>query len=132
MTDYNQSDKTKERLASLEAVIQYHSNALEEISNTLKEVVKTQAMLANQREEITNITSGLSWASDLLHNHDKELSNRAIAIDVLHKDVDELKETNKELQDQVKANARFIKTVSAIGLAIVAPSAATILAILFL
>lgn len=128
----NNSDKTKERLASLEASIQYHSNALEETSKTLKEVVKTQAMLANQREEITKITSGLSWASDLLHAHDKELSNRAITIDTLHRDVDELKKANKELREQVKANARFIKTVSTIALAILTPTVATILGVLFL
>lgn len=116
-----ESPQTKERLATLEATIKYHTNSLEEISNTLKEVVKIQSMLANQREEILQMTKSLDWVTEAAYRQDKELSNERIKIDAIRSRLNIAMQENAELSNQVITNSRIIKIFSVIASLIIAP-----------
>ena len=123
-----ESSHTKERLATLEAAIKYHSHSLDDISKTLKEVVKIQAMLANQRDEILQMTKSLDWVVESTYRQDKDLSNEKLKIESLRGKLDKAVQENNTLGEQVKTNTRIIKLAIAILVLVVAPSGVAFLA----
>lgn len=114
-------DQIKERLATLEASNRYHKDALDEISKTLKEVVKIQGMLANQREEMLKISESLNSYGDIVHQQDKLISTTIMEVQTSKEEISELKREIKDIQEQSKANTRFVKNASWVLTTILAP-----------
>lgn len=101
--------RINERVASLEAANEFNKESLQEISATLKEVVKTQSMLANQRDEILKIAESVRKLSNLVHDHDKDIANLTYR---LHQAEIEAKQTSELLQqtrDESRANTRILR-----------------------
>lgn len=103
-----------ERIKSLEVSNEYHREALNEISNTLKEVVKIQSMLASQREEIVKIAQSIDSITRSLHDHDIRLGQSKMTLEEIRKDFDQLNSDFNETKQKADNNARFTKLVTGI------------------
>lgn len=87
----------RERMASLEATNNFHRETLHEISSSLKEVVKTQHVLANQRDEILKLVKTVSEVQQNMAVYNQETF---------------------ELKFQVRSNAELVKTLQTQYLAV--------------
>jgi septal ring factor EnvC (AmiA/AmiB activator) len=103
-----------ERIAALETTSKHHSFLLDDIASTLKEVVKLQALLANQTEENRQITKNLAWSIDSIHRQDKQLSNEKIKTDTIHDELLIVKKRNSEISEQVKVTNRVLGVLAAV------------------
>jgi len=101
--------RISERVASLEAANEFNKESLQEISNTLKEVVKTQTLLANQRDELLKISDSVSQIAEMLHRHDKELSNIKYRLAETEKELGRIKDELKATQQEASNNAKTLK-----------------------
>lgn len=117
----NQNDHIKERLATLEASNRYHKDSLDEISKTLKEVVKIQGMLANQREEMIKISESLNSFGEIIHNQDKLLSNTMMEVHNMKEEIAAIKKELEETKAESTNNSRFVKNASWVLTSILVP-----------
>ncbi len=130
MTEERTTDHIKERLATLEAANKYHKDSLDEISKTLKEVVKIQGMLANQREEMLKISESLNSFGDVIHQQDKLLSNTMLEVQSTKNELHQLKDELKECQIKTANNTRFVKNASWVLTSILVPLVIAVVAAL--
>lgn len=116
-----------ERVASLEVSNTFHTESLVEISNTLKEVVKVQAMLANQREQIVKIVESVESMSKNMHEYDKRLNQYKFTLGEIEKDFDQLLVQFNETKSRSEQNARFVKTAGYVLTGILVPLVITVI-----
>lgn len=113
--------RINERVASLEAANEFNKESLQEISNTLKEVVKTQALLANQRDEMLKIAESIRELSALVHDHDKSMSNISYRTQELEVKVKSLDTGLDETKSEAKSNTKSLRIAVGVLTTIVIP-----------
>lgn len=118
----------RERMATLEASNAFHQEALHEISSSLKEVVRTQHVLATQKEEIVKLVATVNDTqqavrgieglnAELRYKLDTlaEKNNILVeAVDILENDVD-------VIASKVRANTAFVSNVVKVSLGVISP-----------
>lgn len=109
-------DLFRERLVMVEQQQKYQKEVLMEVNETLKEVVKTQYVLASQREELDLLKKDNALAHKKLHEYEIERAASKSKIEQYRKEHDALKST---LYDEVlpyqNKQKTYIRLVYVIG-----------------
>lgn len=111
----------RERMATLEAENAFNRETLTEISGTLKEVVRTQHILANQKDEIDKLVKVTAAAQEDLHTLQQKSIMTEANLQGATKDIDLLQRTVKALEGSVSDNHHFVKTMSKVLTVVVTP-----------
>lgn len=119
MTDKSESQKIieqnlRERMASLEATNNFHRETLNDISVSLKEVVKTQHVLANQRDEIYKLINVVGEVQKEIVDIKQRSFESSYKVNENREEIAELKVKIKEMNSAVTENTNFVKTVAKI------------------
>ncbi|MBG24166.1 MAG: hypothetical protein CMF22_12025 [Idiomarinaceae bacterium] len=117
----DQPDKINERVAVVESVITHQKDTLDEITSTLKEVVATQALLAQQRADITRLTETLTSVTKMIHEHEKHLSTLTLRFGEIEKAVVEVTKKQEEASIKTRDNSRFVKNFGVFITAVMVP-----------
>ena len=117
----------RERMAALEASNTFHERTLREIGMSLNEVVKTQHLLANQREDIVKLVEEVReikiQANDF--NNYKDLSK--FKLESVESSISDLKREQTSIAKKVEKNTSFISTLVKVGGIILAPLIAAVI-----
>lgn len=109
----NPSDASlRERLASLETENMFNKETLGEISTTLKEVVKTQHILANQKDEIEKVVRIADNNQTRINSLENKMALTDAASLAMHEDIDNLKKTIKLIDEKADKNHRFVSSLT--------------------
>lgn len=118
----------RERMASLEASNAFHREALSEISSSLKEVVKTQHILATQKEEIVKLVSTVNDTQREVRGVISDNATLKFRLDSLTEkqktlagDVNRIELDLDEIAMKVRTNTSFVSSVVKIGVAVISP-----------
>lgn len=101
------ADSFKERLIMVEQQQSYQKEVLVEINDTLREVVKTQHVLANQRKELDRLTKENEEILRRFHSFDIENAKRKSKEEYQAKLVEAMHTTMK---DELKPQHAQVKT----------------------
>jgi uncharacterized coiled-coil protein SlyX len=123
----DQPSQINERVAVLESVHAHHKDTLDEITSTLKEVVATQALLAQQRADITRLTETLTSVTKMIHEHEKHLSTLTLRFGEIEKAVVEVTKKQEEATLKTRDNSRFVKNFGMFITAVVVPLALAVI-----
>lgn len=115
-----------ERVATVEAANRYTKQALQDISLSLKEVVKTQHILASQKEELTKLVKVVSDIQSNLSIINETNIQQNFHIDNLRRDNEEVKEELERVSDIVEKNKTHLNLMIKIGSAILLPLIAAV------
>ena len=125
MTDEKQEPSVsniKERLSVLETANKFHQESLDEISTTLKRVVETQAMLANQREELIKISDSLHNLTEKVNSHETTLQKYEMKIDHMADRMNTVDDEVEEISKQTQQNTRFVRIATYVVTSIMVPA----------
>lgn len=111
----------RERMASLEATNNFHRETLNDISVSLKEVVKTQHVLANQRDEITKLIKSVADIQTEMINSRQHTFEMSFKVDEQAKAVRDMTAKYEALATKVGDNSNFVKLSTKIISAIIVP-----------
>lgn len=111
----------RERMATLEATNDFHRETLNDISSSLREVVKTQHVLANQRDEIHKLIKVVSEIQTDMASFKQNVFEVEYKSQAQTEQIKMLLDRCKRLREEVDANTHFIKTAAKIISAIAIP-----------
>lgn len=111
----------RERMATLEATNDFHRETLNDISSSLREVVKTQHVLANQRDEIHKLIKVVSEIQTDMVSFKQNVFEVEYKSQAQTEQIKMLLDRCKRLREEVDANTHFIKTAAKIISAIAIP-----------
>ncbi len=107
MTDTIKDESLKERLIMVEQQQSHQKEVLLEINDTLREVVKTQHVLANQRKDIDRLTKENEVILKKFHAADIENAARSSRDEYTTKLVESL---NKKVTNDIEPQQQKVKT----------------------
>lgn len=116
----------RERLASLEATNDFHRETLNDISTSMKEVVKTQHVLANQKDEIHKLVRHMTEVQAELSKTKQDLFEIGFKAQTAAKQISELKSKHDAMANEVESNSFVVKFISIIATTIIVPMAIAI------
>lgn len=104
-----------ERMAAIEAAHQFHRDTLTELSSSMREVVKTQHVLANQKRDIENLVKSV----ENLHQSVSEIGNQAkeesfslrelvARVERGEQKLDTIEQGHNTVVERVEKNANFV------------------------
>lgn len=118
-------DKTPENISERIAVVEnqqaYHKETLNEISNTLKEVVKTQHTLANQNKDLKKLNDSVDCLIENYHSLEKKYEILNHRLETAENNFNDLKkvERDKDSEKRVSRNKLIVGiVVTVLGIAI--------------
>lgn len=112
----------RERMAMLEATNSYHQESLKEISASLKEVVRTQHILANQKDEIIKLVDGLRETKEDVASLKSYRDTQLVKYEAMYAKMNEHKMKIRELEESVSQNSHFMKTVTKVSALVLSSS----------
>lgn len=117
----------RERMASLEATNNFHRETLNDISSSLKEVVKTQHVLANQRDEILKLVKTVADIQHSMSAYNQDNFEVAFKINSLTAKVASLENGHVEVRKEVTENTHFVKLATKVITVILIPIVVSII-----
>lgn len=111
----------RERMASLEATNNFHRETLNDISSSLKEVVKTQHVLANQRDEILKLVRVVAEIQQEMVSYKQDTFEMKYKVKTTLAKVEDMTKRYESMVDKVNTNANFVKNASKVISAIIVP-----------
>lgn len=108
----------RERLVAVEQQLQFQKEALTEMNDTLREVVKTQHILANQRRDIDQLSSDVRALVSKAHQDDIDNASYTQQTETSAKRIDVLEKQMKE--DVIPKTETFSTYFRLIGLTVTA------------
>lgn len=125
MTDFENSGFARlniaERVASIEASNKHTKETLTEISKSLKEVVKTQNILASQKEELTKLVKVVSDVQQSMRMISDEALKYRFQMERMERDFNEQKESLSEVRETANKNKAHLGLIIKVGTAILIP-----------